>query len=332
PDLAVRLPRRALGARCIDVEQRWLPRLAPALPVATPVPVRVGTPACGYPWPWSIVTWIPGTPASQMPLARDEAAAWGRFLRALHAIDTPDSPPENPYRGQSLSARDEAFRERLARLERAAALRIGDQAMLSNAWAAGLASLADEDTCWLHGDLHPRNVITSDGRLRGVIDWGDATVGDPSVDLCSAWLLFDPAEHGRIWQVYGRATPDRLVRARAWAAFLVRRRRDRILLPSPLDGSTPWEDRGPNAGRTSARSEHGRQLSLLDETSRRRRGDARVRCGLRTGQRHLHRCRGLRRVERLRSRHRFARLPHRRRQQRLQADRRHSAARPDRAR
>lgn len=199
PDLAVRLPRRALGARCIDVEQRWLPRLAPALPVATPVPVRVGTPACGYPWPWSIVTWIPGTPASQMPLARDEAAAWGRFLRALHAIDTPDSPPENPYRGQSLSARDEAFRERLARLERAAALRIGDQAMLSNAWAAGLASLADEDTCWLHGDLHPRNVITSDGRLRGVIDWGDATVGDPSVDLCSAWLLFDPAEHGRIW-------------------------------------------------------------------------------------------------------------------------------------
>jgi len=219
PDLAVRLPRRALGARCIDVEQRWLPRLAPALPVATPVPVRVGTPACGYPWPWSIVTWIPGTPASQMPLARDEAAAWGRFLRALHAIDTPDSPPENPYRGQSLSARDEAFRERLARLERAAALRIGDQAMLSNAWAAGLASLADEDTCWLHGDLHPRNVITSDGRLRGVIDWGDATVGDPSVDLCSAWLLFDPAEHGRIWQVYGRATPDRLVRARAWAAY-----------------------------------------------------------------------------------------------------------------
>lgn len=219
PDLAVRLPRRALGARCIDVEQRWLPRLAPALPVATPVPVRVGTPACGYPWPWSIVTWIPGTPASQMPVARDEAAAWGRFLRALHAIDTPDSPPENPYRGQSLSARDEAFRERLARLERAAALRIGDQAMLSNAWAAGLASLADEDTCWLHGDLHPRNVITSDGRLRGVIDWGDATVGDPSVDLCSAWLLFDPAEHGRIWQVYGRATPDRLVRARAWAAY-----------------------------------------------------------------------------------------------------------------
>lgn len=219
PDLAVRLPRRALGARCIDVEQRWLPRLAPALPVATPVPVRVGTPACGYPWPWSIVTWIPGTPASQMPLARDEAAAWGRFLRALHAIDTPDSPPENPYRGQSLSARDEAFRERLARLERAAALRIGDQAMLSNAWAAGLASLADEDTCWLHGDLHPRNVITSDGRLRGVIDWGDATVGDPSADLCSAWLLFDPAEHGRIWQVYGRATPDRLVRARAWAAY-----------------------------------------------------------------------------------------------------------------
>lgn len=219
PDLAVRLPRREVGARSLVIEQRWLPRLAPALPVATPVPVRVGTPACGYPWPWSIVAWIPGLPASQMPLRRDEAAAWGRFLRTLHAIDTPESPPENPYRGQSLAARDDAFRERLERLERDAALRIGERAMLSSTWAAGLASPFDGDTCWLHGDLHPRNVITIDGRLRGVIDWGDATVGDPSVDLCSAWLLFDPAEHGRIWQIYGRATPDRLVRARAWAAY-----------------------------------------------------------------------------------------------------------------
>src|SRR5690606_35262428 len=140
PDLAVRLPRRMLGARSLAVEQRWLPRLAPSLPVDTPVPVRVGTPACGYPWPWSIVTWLPGGPAWATPPHRDEAPQWGRFPGSLHAIDTRDVPTENPYRGHGLAARDAAFRERLARLKRDPAFRSGEQEALSSAWNAGLES------------------------------------------------------------------------------------------------------------------------------------------------------------------------------------------------
>src|SRR5690606_11402592 len=212
-------PRRELGAQCILVEQRWLPRLASALPVATPAPIRVGVPGCGYPWPWSIVTWIPGVSASERPLRREEAAGWGRFLRSLHGIDLPPLPPSNPYRGQPLAARDEGFRERIGRLGRDAALELDAQAALVSAWEAGLASPVETEPCWLHGDLHPRNVITDDGRLRGVIDGGDATAGDRSVDLASAWMLFEPAEHGPIWESYGHASPPRIVRARAWGAY-----------------------------------------------------------------------------------------------------------------
>src|SRR5690606_32517479 len=108
---------------------------------------------------------------------------------------TPASPPQNPYRGQPLAARDDPFRERLARLEHDAAVSDDDSAMLSGAWAQGLASSVETRACWVHGDLHPRNVITVDGRLRGVIDWGDVTVGDPSVDLSSVWMLFEPTAH-----------------------------------------------------------------------------------------------------------------------------------------
>src|SRR5690606_22313450 len=157
--------------------RRPRPRLASALPVATPAPIRVGVPGCGYPWPWSIVTWIPGVSASERPLRREEAAGWGRFLRSLHGIDLPPLPPSNPYRGQPLAARDEGFRERIGRLGRDAALELDAQAALVSAWEAGLASPVETEPCWLHGDLHPRNVITDDGRLRGVIDWGDATAG-----------------------------------------------------------------------------------------------------------------------------------------------------------
>ena len=47
---------------------------------------------------------------------------------------------------------------------------------------------------WLHGDLHPSNMLTHDGRLSAVIDFGDITSGDPATDLALAWMMFDAAE------------------------------------------------------------------------------------------------------------------------------------------
>lgn len=40
----------------------------------------------------------------------------------------------------------------------------------------------------VHSDLLNRNVLVSDGRLSGVIDWGNAFYGDPFYDI--AWLLY----------------------------------------------------------------------------------------------------------------------------------------------
>ncbi len=54
-ELAVRMPRRGAAATILRNEQRWLPVLAPGLPLPVPEPVRTGEPGSGYPWPWSIV-------------------------------------------------------------------------------------------------------------------------------------------------------------------------------------------------------------------------------------------------------------------------------------
>jgi aminoglycoside phosphotransferase (APT) family kinase protein len=117
-ELAVRLPRRALGADLIGHEQRWLPALAPPLPLPVPVPVRLGRPGCGYPWAWSVVPWLPGRPAAVAPPADPLAAAvtLGEFLGALHT-PAPADAPVNPYRGVPLETRDGTVRERLARLD-----------------------------------------------------------------------------------------------------------------------------------------------------------------------------------------------------------------------
>lgn len=219
PELALRLPRRELGAAMIIKEQRWLPILAPALPVETPIPVRIGRPEGGYPWPWSIVRFIAGRAASESPLQADQAALWGRFLRALHAVDVPDSPPQNPLRG-ALADRDESFRLSVANLESSRAVERRHLDPIVAAWDAGLRAAPARAPHWAHGDLHARNVISDGGALRGVIDWGDVMVGDPAVDYASAWALFDVAEHEQIWRAYGGLGEGCWHRARAWASYL----------------------------------------------------------------------------------------------------------------
>ena len=58
--LAVRLPRRAAAAPLIAHEQTWLLRLADQLSLPVPAPQRIGGPARGYPWRWSVVPWLKG--------------------------------------------------------------------------------------------------------------------------------------------------------------------------------------------------------------------------------------------------------------------------------
>ncbi|MEU7752964.1 phosphotransferase [Micromonospora sp. NPDC049101] len=68
--LAVRLPRHAGAVRQAEKEYRWLPQLAPHLPLAIPQPVAVGRPDFGYPWPWAVSQWLDGEVATSAALGR----------------------------------------------------------------------------------------------------------------------------------------------------------------------------------------------------------------------------------------------------------------------
>jgi aminoglycoside phosphotransferase (APT) family kinase protein len=215
PDLAVRLPRRRLGAWTLESELTWLPMIADRVPVQTPAAVRVGEPTEDYPWRWAVVPWISGLEAAVEPPAPEEATHLGRILTALHAVAVAPDPPRNPYRGGPLVARAEATAARLDRLAGAGSADGFDVEQLRDLYAAGVEAEVDVPPRWLHGDIHPRNVIVDRGRIAGLIDWGDMCVGDPCFDLASAWLLFDPAHHDDVWDVY-RPTEPTLTRARAW--------------------------------------------------------------------------------------------------------------------
>ncbi|WP_226925311.1 aminoglycoside phosphotransferase family protein [Georgenia thermotolerans] len=216
-DIAVRLPRRAAAAGLIEHEQRWLPVLAPRLPVAVPAPVRRGVPGHGYPWAWTVTRWMAGTTAAEAPPGERRALAepLAAFVTALHR-PAPADAPLNPVRGVPLPTRHDAVVGRLTgglvpQAERAAAL--WAELSATPAWAG--------PALWLHGDLHPANLVVADGALAAVLDFGDLTAGDPATDLAAAWLTFDAAGRERFVRALGDAYDAATWRrARGWALAL----------------------------------------------------------------------------------------------------------------
>lgn len=223
PELAVRLPRRLVAAELISNEQRWLPALAARLPLPVPSPLVAGVPTGDFPWPWSVVPWLPGAIAAHTAPADPMAAAvsLGRFVAALHQPAPPDGAPVNLVRGCPLADRHNAVQERLARIGHE--LAPAERAALDQAWTDALAAPPwDGPPLWVHGDLHPANLLVDDGHVSAVIDFGDLTAGDPATDLAVAWMLFDPGPRARFLTVAGSAldAAGTRRRARGWAVNL----------------------------------------------------------------------------------------------------------------
>ena len=121
-DMAVRLPRIAGATGQAAKEQRWLPWLAPLLPLAIPEPLAHGTPGEGYPWPWSVYRWIEGEVATRERVSdlNEAAGALGRFVAALQRIDSAGGPlpgAKSSSRGAPLATRDAEVRAAIAALE-----------------------------------------------------------------------------------------------------------------------------------------------------------------------------------------------------------------------
>ena len=207
-ELAVRLPRREKNVETLEKELRWLPELAPLLPLPIPEPVAAGQPGAGYPFAWAVFSWLDGE-AVEPPLA-DPAELIG-FIAALQRIDPEGGPgpgSHNAFRGEPLARRDAPVRAALETLQVDGAGAIWEEALAARVWTG--------PPVWIHGDLDARNVLVTDGRLSGVIDFGCLGVGDPACDVMAAWKLLtaDGRETLREALAVDEAT---WIRARGWA-------------------------------------------------------------------------------------------------------------------
>jgi len=216
-DLAVRLPRIQWATAQVEKEHRWLPRLAPRLPLAIPVPLAKGTPADGYPWDWSVYRWLEGENATIDRLADPAQAATdlAHLVAALHRIDPTGAPPPGPhnsFRGVPLAMRDAPTRAAIASLQDTLD---GDAA--TAAWQAALQAPAWHGLpIWIHGDLQSGNLLAVHGRLSAVIDFGCLGVGDPACDLLVAWNLLSAETRG-VFRTTLPVDDATWARGRGWA-------------------------------------------------------------------------------------------------------------------
>jgi aminoglycoside phosphotransferase (APT) family kinase protein len=216
-DMVARLPTRERTSATLKKEQRWLPKLAPLLPLAVPLPLADGMPSEDYPLEWAIYGWLDGENATDERVTDLNRLAidLAQFVSALQQIDVAGGPPPGEHnfgRGGPLSTRDKATRAGIVSLSGSI-----DTTVVTAAWETALeASDWGRPPVWFHGDLDARNMLVAEGRLTAVVDFGCLGVGDPACDVMVAWKVLSAETRG-VFRDALAVDDATWARARGWA-------------------------------------------------------------------------------------------------------------------
>jgi aminoglycoside phosphotransferase (APT) family kinase protein len=172
----VRVPRRREAEESLRSEVALLAAISELLPSTTPQVERVTeeSPIC------VVTRKIAGAHATGHPRT---GAELGRFLATLHRLPADSLPlPAADVRSWRM-----AHEERRAQFERCVfPLLDPDERQRADDLFASVEF--DFEPTLVHGDLGPDHLLCqTDGHIEGIIDWGDARIGDPAIDL--AWAL-----------------------------------------------------------------------------------------------------------------------------------------------
>jgi aminoglycoside phosphotransferase (APT) family kinase protein len=224
PELSVRLPRKPSAVRSLLIEREWLPRVAPRLPLAVPLPVASGEPSGAYPFPWMVCTWVIGTPLPPGGgLSAGDVDTLAEFVAALQALEATGGPQVQPgRRAGPVAAYDAVAR---AALKDVSALKatgriepdLLDEDSALSVWRAAVEAPAWQGPgVWVHRDLQGGNLLTIGGRLSGILDFGGLAVGDPAGDVMAAFHVFSDESRPMFRAAVG-ADDATWARARGWA-------------------------------------------------------------------------------------------------------------------
>lgn len=216
-DYVLRVPKRESAILPLKKELVWLPKLS-GLPLRVPEIVFHGKTQHDLGFDFGILRWVKGKVATpdQLSDSMQAAKALAQFLLALHQVKTDTAPKagtDNHNRGVSLTVLNEKTHASIDIL--------ADEVDVTKArriWEMGCSVPMVEKPVWIHGDLKADNMISCNGELKAVIDWGLAAVGDPAVDYAAAWTWVKP-ECRNAFQDQCNIAADDWHRSKSWALY-----------------------------------------------------------------------------------------------------------------
>jgi aminoglycoside phosphotransferase (APT) family kinase protein len=230
--LSVRLPSGSAYVAAVEKEDRALPALAAHLPLPVPEPVATGAPSPDYPHPWSVRRWLEGETLLDAPgvdrgrLAHDLGTVL-TVLRAAPVNGGRAAGAHSFYRGCHPSAYADQVQQSLQILAGTV-----DTAACEAVWDQGMRTVWTGAPVWFHGDIAAGNLLTSDGVLSALIDFGTCGLGDPACDLQIAWTYFTGDDRARFRDAAG-LDDGAWARARAWTLWKA------LIMMSGVSGDDP---------------------------------------------------------------------------------------------
>lgn len=214
-DLVFKLPKRADEWDECATEIAVLNFVGPHLPLTVPKPLVHRQMSAGWPHGYAVYTLVPGEPLSIETLTGPEqeaaAVALGEFLRALHTI-RPDQALTSILPG---AERNTYYREiwSLATAQVLPQLPLHDASVLR---AEALRYLDnplhfDFHATLIHGDLHQEHLLTQEGVVTGIIDFGGAALDDPDRDFSDLYLELGAEFTMACARAYGHPNPHALI-------------------------------------------------------------------------------------------------------------------------
>jgi len=216
-----RFPRREAALSCNENELRILRTIAGRLPLSVPNPIFLGEASAGFPWPFAGYRLVNGKTACAANLGNEERLAiapdLGRFLRTFHNLPVEEMKAlgamPDPVRRLDLDFRNRNLERDL--------LKAQDYGLKPpDNWRDIIraAKVVPAEPVLQHGDLYIRHLVVDDGRLTGVIDWGDCMIDHPAIDLTVAHSFLPPEAHAVFLDAYGPVDESTWTLAR-WRAL-----------------------------------------------------------------------------------------------------------------